>query len=273
MSDTTEFTTLQNLLKSGKLIPFVGAGLSIPLGLPSWSKLLDIIAAQLEYDPEVFRLSGNYLQLAEYYVATKGSIGRLRSEMDRLFDPTDEAISEAIRLSRAHNALVDMKLPLIYTTNYDFIIERAFELRKVPCFTIANIDDIAMAPSDSTHVVKFHGTFDDDASLVMTESSYFERLEFESAIDIKLRADTLGRCLLFIGYSLSDINIRYMIYKLHKLRRKAKLETNRLPIAYLVTFGAGEVQKTLLAKWDVRVVELDPINKTLSLGTFLEALL
>lgn len=269
MSNTTEFLTLQNLRRDGKLVPFVGAGLSIPLGLPSWSKLLDIVAEQLDYDSEVFKLSGNNLQLAEYYVATKGSIGPLRSEMDRLFNPTDKAIKS----SRSHNALVEMKLPLIYTTNYDRIIERAFELKKVPCHTIANIDDIAIAPPSATQVVKFHGSFSDDASLVLTESSYFERLEFESAIDIKLRADILGRCLLFIGYSLSDINIRYMLYKLHKLRHKAKLETNRLPSAYLVTFGAGEVQRTLLAQWDVMVLDLDPIDKTLSMDTFLEALL
>jgi hypothetical protein len=191
--------------------------------------------------------------------------------MDRLFNPTDKAIKS----SRAHNALVEMGLPLIYTTNYDRIIERAFEIKKVRCHTIANIDDIAKVPSDTrtTQIVKFHGSFDDDASLVLTESSYFDRLEFESAIDIRLRADILGKCLLFIGYSLSDINIRYMLYKLHKLRQKAKLETNRLPSAYLVTFGAGEVQRTLLAQWDVMVVDLDPIDKTLSMDTFLEALL
>lgn len=269
MSSMTDFTSLRDLRQDGKLIPFVGAGLSIPLGLPSWSRLLDIIADQLEYDPEVFKLSGNNLQLAEYYVATKGSIGPLRSEMDRLFNPKDEAIAS----SRAHNALVDMGLPLIYTTNYDRIIERAFELKRVPCHTIANIDDISIAPADATHVVKFHGTFSDDASLVLTESSYFDRLEFESAIDIKLRADILGRSLLFVGYSLSDINIRYMLYKLHKLRHRVKRDSNRLPSAYLITFGAGEVQRTLLAQWDVLVVDLDPIDKSRSMDLFLEQLL
>ena len=135
MSGITDFTILRDLRRDGKLIPFVGAGLSIPLGLPSWSSLLDIIADQLDYDPAVFKLSGNNLQLAEFYVANKGSIGPLRSEMDRLFNPTDEAIKS----SRAHSALVDMDLPLIYTTNYDRIIERAFELKKIPCHTISNM--------------------------------------------------------------------------------------------------------------------------------------
>jgi hypothetical protein len=260
---------LRELREDGRLIPFVGAGLSIPLGLPSWSCLIDIIARQLGYDPEVFKLNGTNLQLAEYYVATKGSIGPLRSEMDRLFNPQDETIKG----SRAHTALVEMKLPLIYTTNYDRIIERAFELREAPCHTIANIDDITTAPSDATHVVKFHGTFSDDASLVLTESSYFDRLEFESAIDIKLRADILGKSLLFVGYSLNDVNIRYMLYKLHKLRQQVKREAKRHPSAYLTTFSAGEIQRTLLARWDVSMIELDPLNKTDSIDRFLEGLL
>ncbi|HEX5734313.1 MAG TPA: SIR2 family protein [Blastocatellia bacterium] len=269
MSSTDEFYDLREIRKDKKLIPFIGAGLSIPLGLPSWSKLVDIIAGQLGYDPDVFRLNGNNLQLAEYYVATKGSIGPLRSEMDRLFNPKDENI----KVSRSHNALVEMGLPLIYTTNYDRIIERAFELKGVPCQTIANIDDIATAPVDATQVVKFHGAFSDDSSLVLTESSYFDRLEFESAIDIKLRADILGRSLLFIGYNLADVNIRYMLYKLHKLRRQVKRDAKRTPVAYLTTFGSGEIQKTLLARWDVSIVELEPIDKTESMANFLEALL
>jgi len=269
MASTDQQTALRSIRKDGKLIPFIGAGLSVPLELPSWPELIDIIAEQLGYDPEVFKLSGNNLQLAEYYVITKGSIGDLRSEMDRLFYPKDEKIAS----SRSHNLLVDMRFPLIYTTNYDRIIERAFELRKIPCHTIASIDDIGTAPSQATQVVKFHGTFTNDASLVLTESSYFDRLEFESAIDIKLRADMLGKCLLFIGYSLSDINIRYMLYKLHKLRDQVKRDTNRTPSAFLTTFGAGEVQRALLDRWDVSVVELDPTDKQQSMEKFLEGLL
>jgi len=34
----------------------------------------------------------------------------------------------------------------------------------------------------------------------------FDRLYFSSPLDIKLRTDALGRSILFIGYSLSDVN-------------------------------------------------------------------
>lgn len=259
---------LRELRNTGKLIPFVGSGLSRPLGLPTWSELIDLVAEQLGYDPEVFKVNGNELQLAEYYVAAKGSIGPLRSVMDKAFNPKDEDIAR----SRAHAALVDMGLPLIYTTNYDEIIERAFELKGQACHAISNIDDIVRAPLDVTQVVKFHGTFSDDASLVLTESSYFERLEFESALDIKLRADTLGHSLLFIGYSLNDVNIRYLLYKLHKLRQAVKRSGRIMPSAFLTTFGTGEIQRTLLAQWGVSIIELDPVEKTRAVDEFLEAL-
>jgi hypothetical protein len=269
MKNSDDLQLLRKLRNDGKLIPFVGAGLSQRFGLPSWSALIGTIAEELDYDPDVFKCNGRYEQLAEYYVDTQGSIGPLRSLMDKAFDPSDDEIAK----SRAHSALVEMKLQLIYTTNYDTIIERAFELKNQPCHTVANIDHIANAPIGTTRVVKFHGTFGDDASLVLTESSYFDRLEFESAIDIQLRADTLGHSLLFIGYSLNDLNIRYLLFKLHKLRDQVKRSGTRTPSAFLATFGAGDIQRTLLSRWDVSTIELDPIDKTRSLDEFLEALI
>jgi len=269
MSDANVSTVLRDLRRDGRLIPFVGAGLSKPLGLPDWSTLMDFIAKELDYEPEVFKLNGNDLQLAEYYVIIKRSIGPLRSEMDRRFNPSDDQIRE----SRAHSALVEMELPLIYTTNYDRIIERAFRLREARYHPIANLDDIASAPADTrTQIVKLHGTFDDDASLILTETSYFDRLEFESPIDIKMRADILGKTLLFIGYSLNDINIRYMLYKLHKMRRQMRREALRYPTAFLTTFGSNEIQSALLAEWNISVVNLDPARGTDSLAGFLESL-
>ena len=270
MPDAKVVTALRRLRKDQRLIPFVGAGLSQPLNLPSWEKLIDFIAGQLGYDPDVYKLNGTYSQLAEHYINTKG-VGPLRSEMDRLFNPSDQDIAA----SKTHELLVRLKVPLIYTTNYDRIIERAYKLHNSACHTIASIDDIGGARQDATHVVKFHGAFSDDASLVLTESNYFDRLAFESALDIKLRADMLGRTLLFLGYSLSkeDINIRYLLYKLHKLRRQVRPDTPGEPSAYLTAFGAGEVQQSLLKKWDVEVIELDPLDKTRSTEAFLESLL
>lgn len=65
-----------------------------------------------------------------------------------------------------------------------------------------------------------------------------------------------------------------MLYKLHKLKEHGKNESKhkRLPSAYLTTFGSNEIQKTLLARWNVSVIELDPVDKQKSIDEFLKSL-
>ena len=188
-------TICSEILADKKLIPFIGAGCSARFEFPTWSGLLDVIAEELDWDPAVFKLSGSYLQLAEYYVAKKGAIGPLRSKLDRLLAAPDAEIAASV----AHEKLVSLNFPLIYTTNFEGVIERAFELHEAKygkkCHVIANIDSFLEIKDNEVQLVKFHGTFSDDASLVLTESQYFERMAFESPLDIKLRADMLGRTL------------------------------------------------------------------------------
>ena len=57
--------------KKGKLILFVGAGVSANLGLPTWSELIGKLASDLDYDPDVFGTYGDFLALAEYYKKKK----------------------------------------------------------------------------------------------------------------------------------------------------------------------------------------------------------
>ncbi|MCD8493636.1 MAG: SIR2 family protein, partial [Geovibrio sp.] len=77
---------------------------------------------------------------------------------------------------------------------------------------IASVSDMTQIKDGVTQIVKFHGDFDNDDSLVLDESSYYERLEFETPLDIKLRSDVLGKSVLFIGYSLADVNLRFLFF-------------------------------------------------------------
>jgi hypothetical protein len=50
--------------------------------------------------------------------------------------------------------------------------------------------DIQKIKAGDIQVVKFHGDFDDEESIILTESQYFARLNFEHPLDIKLQGDT-----------------------------------------------------------------------------------
>lgn len=232
---------LADAVRTRQVILFAGAGVSMNLGLPSWEDLIREMASDLGFDPDIFRAQGSYLELAEYYRIQKTALGPLRSWMDRKWH-TDESKVDG---SKIHQAIVDLGFPIIYTTNYDRWIEFAFDRRKVPFIKIANVGDFTKIRDGATQIVKFHGDFDDDASLVLNETSYFERMSFESPLDIKFRADTLGKSILFVGYSLSDINIRYLLYKLHRVWSESQHASGR-PESYMFLTKPNVVAETIL---------------------------
>jgi hypothetical protein len=247
------FSELARAVFTGRAVLFAGAGISIGLGLPSWSQLVEHMAKDLGYDPAILiPLGANYLTISEYYKLEKGEIGSLRSWMDREWDVADDKL----RGSSIHSLIVSLGFKFIYTTNYDRNLERAFDLHGEKYAKIANAKDIAVAASEVPHIVKFHGCFDDDSSMVLTESDYFERLNFETPLDVKLRADILGRTVLFIGYSLTDINMRLLLYKMQKMCKHSGYESNR-PTSYMFMAKPDPVQQRVLKSWGVETLTRD----------------
>jgi len=258
---------IADAVRKSRLILFVGAGVSRSLGLPSWTELIAELAKQVGFDPAVFATYGGNPELAEYYELQVGSLGKLRSWMDVNWHRDESKVDG----SRIHNAIVDLNFPAIYTTNYDRWLEIAFRRRGKPYEKIATVGDFASA-SDKTHIVKFHGDFEHDDSLVLTERSYFERLAFESPLDIKLRSDSIGRGILFVGYSLTDVNIRYLLYKLHKLWAQPAFAKNRPP-SYMVASRPNPVQAQVLNTRGINLYVTPHDDSQHGLTDFLESLL
>lgn len=254
-------------LKENNVILFVGAGVSMNLGLPSWDNLISKMAEELGYDKEIFKSFGNNLTLAEYYEIEQNTIGPLRSWMDRNWHQTEIRVEE----SEIHKLIVDLDFPIIYTTNFDRWLERTYQYYEKDYIKITNVGDIRKIDDDKTQIIKYHGDFDDDSSIVLTESSYFDRLDFESSLDIKLRSDVLGKSILFIGYSLSDINVRYLLYKLHKIWENSS-HSNIRPESYIFLTKPNPVQEKVLEKRGIKTIVAKNDNPKESLKKFLKNL-
>lgn len=167
-------------LRNRDAILFVGAGVSMNVGLPSWRKLVEEIATRVGYDPDIFSQLGDHLSLAEYYFLLHGSLGKLRSWMDTEWHSGEHRTE--VESSEIHKMLVGLPFNIIYTTNYDRYIEWACEAHGREYTKITNVGDLVHVKDQKLQIIKFHGDFEDDQSIVLTESSYFERLGFESPI-------------------------------------------------------------------------------------------
>jgi hypothetical protein len=246
------YEDLVEAIRNRRAILFAGAGVSRNVGVPTSGELVEEVARRLGYEPESFRSMGDHRTLTEFYKLSMGTLGPLRSWMDTTWHHTDVDV----RNSRVHELIVQLDFHLIYTTNYDRWLEKAFDAFGREYVKIVNVGDLLKAREGVTQIVKFHGDFDDDESIVLTETSFFERLDFESALDIKLQSDVLGRPVLFVGYSLSDINIRYLLYKLQRLWESSALRQLR-PKSYIFLSAANPVQERVL-----RMRGIEPIVST-----------
>lgn len=264
---------LIGLLELKKLIPFVGAGFSEGCGCPCGASL----AQQLSLHFQTKNLASateevDLLRLAEYLkIVDGGSIKEVLNQIQRIVGDDSVDISQ----SEPHLLLAQLGTPIIYTTNYDHLIERGFNHLHIPCQLVVTTEDIIKATGSAcTQIVKFHGSLEQEESVVLTESDYYERLEFVTPIDIKLRSDALGKSLLFMGYSFSDFNIRYLWFKLRKMMQGVKAGT--VPQSYILLFRPDEITSALLRNTGIIPIDLsayEGTDKTEKLCSFLRLLL
>jgi hypothetical protein len=258
---------LLDVHRTGKLMLFVGAGVSANLGLPNWNALIEHIAEELGYDPKIFATYGTPLALAEFYKKKKGGLGPLRSWMDREWHKSTTDISK----SDIHRLITEGNFSRIYTTNYDRWLECAHDAFGVKYDKIASVADLVSVNDGHRQIIKFHGDFDSDASIVLDETSYFQRLDFDTPLDIKLRNDVLGSSVLFIGYSLSDVNIRLLFYRLTEMWGRSTLASAR-PKSYVFTNRPNPVAQEVLSHWGIEMIVSEEDDPKKALTDFLQDL-
>ncbi len=258
---------LHDAHRTGKLMLFVGAGVSANLGLPNWDALIARIAKELGYDPKIFSTYGNHLALAEFYKKKMGGLGALRSWMDREWHKPTTDISK----SDIHRLITQGKISRIYTTNYDRWLEMAHDAFDVKYDKIAKVSDLVSVTDGRRHIIKFHGDFDADESIDLDETSYFHRVNFDTPLDIKLRNDVLGSSVLFIGYSLNDLNIRLLFYRLTEMWERSTLASAR-PKSYIFTNRPNPVAQEVLSHWGIEMIVSEEDDPKKALTDFLQDL-
>lgn len=264
---TTATENLAASLANRQLMLFVGAGVSMSLGLPSYAELIREIGDHVGFDGPIFEGLGDYLTLAEYYHLKKSGLLELQQHLRSKWKKSQKEVLA----SNLHQAIVELGCRLIYTTNFDGFLEQAHRGLNRRYRTVRSAKDLVNLDNDRVHIIKLHGDLSAPSTMVFTETSYFERLSFESPLDIKLRSDALGKSILFIGYSLSDINVRYLLFRLQRQWEKEP-DPKLRPKSYLFMGKPNEVQADVLRSRGVEPIVGSTTEHAASLSIFLNGL-
>lgn len=247
--------SLNELVRQRRVIPFLGAGFSAVAGFPGWFGLLrrvyDGIIRDGDFDAVVEACGRDPLRVAEYVlIRSGGNVGPIRHQMTSALRTPEPFVSSA------HVDLANLHLPVIYTTNFDELVEATYGSLGIRADVCCNVRDLMLARASHPQLVKFHGDLRYDETLVLTESSFQSRLDFESPLDLKFRGDILGRSLLFVGYGFADINIRALWYKLSKLM--ASVPTDERPPSFIVRLAPNPILAALDGAVGLTTITLDP---------------
>jgi hypothetical protein len=183
---------------------FVGAGLSIPAGYPSWSDLLEPLRLKLGIEP-----IDDLPQLAQYYEddIEDGKV-HIQSLVAENFADDDR------QPTLAHQLLSQLPIDEFWTTNYDTLLERA-----IGAAAVIIEDSQLAAPIDPglRRVYKMHGSVTKPESVVLTRDDYDRYPDQRTRFWHLLRAQVLTTNFLFLGFGFSDPNLE-LVFKLVRLR-------------------------------------------------------
>lgn len=189
------------------IVPYVGAGLSVPFDVPSWGDFLASLCPTGEAADEVGELiaAGQFLEAA---TTVENALGQRRfSEAFRntfydreLFRPTNETVVEL---------LPRFAPDFVLTTNYDRVIESAFEEAGRPFEKIylgtssdAIIDDVQ---TSRRVLLKVHGDMGDTVNRITTRAEYrrgYELSQHGYNHTQLLKRLLQSRTVLFLGSSI-----------------------------------------------------------------------
>ncbi len=208
---------LENALRQGECVLFVGAGLSRPAGLPGWQQLVEALAGPLGVREEKRGDLEHYLDLAQWYAERFGE----RALADVACDTFGPAAGA--RPTLAHYLLAGLPVRHVITTNYDDLMERALTaLRRHPVPIVRQEEVALTGRNEGTFVVKFHGCAARRENIVLARDDYDAFFSRHPAMAMLLEGLLLNQTFFFVGYGLRDLNFRQVYSRIARMLQHAQ---------------------------------------------------
>lgn len=189
-------------LELGSAAVFIGAGLSVRAGYPTWRSLLADIATELGLDIEV---EHDLAAVAQY--ALNKATGKRHALSTLIVDhfPPRPDPPEPFRI------LARLPIRHVWTTNYDKLAETAWEQAgRLLDVKSRNADLGIDKPWAHAVLYKMHGSVDHPAEVVIAKDDYeLYRRERPGFLQV-LTGQLVTKQILFLGFSFTDPNIGHL---------------------------------------------------------------
>jgi hypothetical protein len=214
---------LKDALIKKRCAVFVGAGLSVAVGYPTWDKLLSalikkaykqkVIDSKKKSELEAMvKKPGKWLMIAQELGDSYGK-GAFLTELAAIF----EAVTPVP--SNIHKLITEIPFEFVVTTNYDQLIENAYvpKFNLIPkIFTHADVSDFADSLwRGEFFILKAHGDLQKKSTIILTEKDYRTVIHTSPGYKALLAAIFTTKTILFLGSSLSDPELKLLLSSLH----------------------------------------------------------
>lgn len=192
---------------NGEAALFVGAGVSRSAGFVDWKALLTDVAIELDLD---IGKEHDLLALAQYHVNGHGSRGELNQQL------LDAFVRDAER-TEVHEVLARLPIDTVWTTNYDRLLEKAYEESGQTVEVKLSIQNLAQARRGrDVTIYKMHGCVTQPHDAVLTKQDYEIYDQSRRLFTDSLKGDFIEKTLLFLGFSFSDPNVERILAKVRE---------------------------------------------------------
>ena len=186
---------IQRAEREKRLVFFVGAGVSVPSGMPLWSTAISEIKTRMKGD-----LQDDALKIPQYYYIQHGecNYNRLMKDIFKYQTP--------LFTNDIHRELFKFQVRTIITTNYDHLLEDAAKENYRVCDVISQDSDLPYGFTENK-IIKMHGDFEHN-NFVLKEDDYLHYEQNFRLLTAYIKALIAENTIIFIGYSFNDPDLK-----------------------------------------------------------------